>query len=41
MKAAVDRKDWVGAAAEMKDSLWYRQVKDRGEELVRRMKNIK
>eukprot|EP00092_Neocalanus_flemingeri_P010713 GFUD01011539.1.p1 GENE.GFUD01011539.1~~GFUD01011539.1.p1 ORF type:complete len:181 (+),score=51.26 GFUD01011539.1:81-545(+) len=41
MKAAVDRKDWPGAAAEMKNSLWYRQVKARGEELVSRMKNIK
>ena len=41
MKAEVEKREWVEAAAEMKDSLWYTQVGVRGEELVNRMKDIK
>ena len=40
MKTAVDKKNWVEAAEEMKNSLWYKQVGMRGLELVKRMKNI-
>ena len=40
MKTAVDKKNWVEAAEEMKNSLWYKQVGMRGVELVKRMKNI-
>ena len=41
MKAAVDSKNWAEAAKEMKDSVWFKQVGVRGEELVNMMKNIK
>ena len=41
MKAAVERRDWVGAAEEMKNSAWYTQVGRRGVDLVNRMKNVK
>ena len=41
MKAAVDKRDWVTAAAEMKDSKWYKQMEKMARDLVRRMKNIK
>lgn len=36
-RAALTRNDWAGAAAEMRDSLWYSQVKARGERLARMM----
>lgn len=32
--AAVRRRDWSAAAAGMRNSLWYRQVGDRGERLA-------
>lgn len=35
--AALKRNDWPGAAHEMKDSLWFRQVKGRGERLAKMM----
>lgn len=38
MIAAVEEKDFVKAAHEMKDSKWYRQVKTRGKTLVQMMK---
>ena len=41
MIAAVRREDWGGAADEMENSLWFRQVGDRGKELVRRMRNAR
>ena len=41
MKAAVDKRDWETAAAEMKDSKWYKQTGNRAKDLVLRMKNIK
>ena len=41
MSAAVDKRDWVTAAAEMKDSNWYKQTENRARDLVLRMKNIK
>ena len=40
MKAAVDREDWEQAAEEMKDSRWYKQVTNRADRLVERMKAI-
>lgn len=40
MKVAVDRGDWNQAAIEMMDSRWYRQVPNRAERLVNRMKNV-
>ena len=39
-KAALDNKDWNGAAIEMKDSKWYKQVTNRAERLIERMKNV-
>ena len=33
--------DWIGASEEMVDSRWYRQVTNRAERLVQRMKNVK
>ena len=41
MIAAVKRHDWKGAADEMENSLWFRQVGSRGQELVQRMRNAK
>ena len=41
MIAAAKREDWGGAADEMENSLWFRQVGDRGKELVRRMRNAR
>lgn len=38
--AAVADKDWEGAADEMIDSRWYRQVTNRAERLVQRMRNV-
>jgi len=40
MIAAVRACDYATAALEMKDSKWYRQVKRRGEELVKRMEQV-
>ncbi len=38
MIAAVERRDWPEAAAQMKDSLWYRQVGNRGVRDVEAMR---
>ena len=40
MKAGVDARDWQKAANEMVDSRWYRQVTNRAERLVERMRNV-
>ena len=40
MKSGVDSKDWNKAADEMVDSAWYRQVPNRAERLVKRMRAI-
>ena len=40
MKRGVDAKDWNVAADEMVDSAWYRQVTNRAERLVERMRNV-
>ena len=40
MKRGVDTKDWNAAADEMVDSRWYRQVTNRAERLVGRMRNV-
>jgi len=40
MKRGVDAKDWNAAADEMVDSSWYRQVTNRAERLVERMRNV-
>jgi len=40
MKRGVDAKDWNAAADEMVDSAWYRQVPNRAERLVERMRNV-
>ena len=40
MKRGVDARDWDVAADEMVDSRWYRQVGERAERLVARMKNV-
>ena len=40
MKRGVDARDWNAAAAEMVDSSWYRQVTNRADRLVMRMRNI-
>ena len=40
MKKGVDTRDWNKAADEMVDSAWYRQVTNRAERLVRRMRAI-
>ena len=40
MKAGVDSKDWNKAADEMIDSAWYRQVPNRAERLVKRMRAL-
>ena len=39
--AAVADGDWAGAADEMIDSRWYRQVTNRAERLVQRMRNVR
>ena len=41
MKRAVDAQDWNKAADEMVDSLWYRQVTNRAERLVQRMRKVR
>ena len=40
MKAGVDARDWNQAADEMVDSVWYRQVTNRADRLVERMRRI-
>jgi lysozyme len=40
MKAGVDARDWDEAADQMVDSRWYRQVPNRAERLVKRMRSI-
>ena len=40
MKAGVDARDWNRAADEMVDSRWYRQVTNRADRLVERMRGI-
>ena len=40
MKRGVDAKDWTAAADEMVDSRWYKQVTNRADRLVMRMRNI-
>ena len=40
MKRGVDDRDWNAAADEMVDSRWYRQVTNRAERLVQRMRAI-
>ena len=39
-KRGVDAKDWDNAADEMVDSNWYRQVTNRANRLVERMRNV-
>ena len=38
--ACVGDRDWEGAADEMIDSRWYRQVTNRADRLVQRMRNV-
>lgn len=40
MKQAVDKRDWKEAANQMIDSRWYKQVPNRANRLVNRMKSI-
>jgi lysozyme len=40
MKAGVDARDWDRAADEMVDSGWYRQVTNRADRLVQRMRAV-
>lgn len=40
MKRGVDARDWNAAADEMVDSRWYRQVTNRANRLVERMREI-
>jgi len=40
MKAGVDARDWQKAADEMVDSLWYKQVTNRANRLVKRMRAL-
>ena len=40
MKRGVDARDWNAAADEMVDSRWYRQVTNRADRLVQRMRAI-
>jgi len=40
MRAGIDAGDWNRAADEMVDSRWYRQVTNRADRLVNRMRNI-
>ena len=40
MKRGVDSRDWNAPADEMVDSRWYRQVTNRAERLVQRMRNV-
>ena len=40
MKRALDSGNWMLAAAEGEDSLWYRQVTNRAERLMTRLENV-
>lgn len=40
MKRGVDARDWNAAADEMVDSRWYRQVTNRADRLVQRMRAL-
>ena len=40
MKKALDSGNWMLAAAEGEDSLWYRQVTNRAERLMTRLENV-
>ena len=40
MKAGVDARDWNKAADEMVDSRWYRQVTNRADRLVQRVRAL-
>jgi GH24 family phage-related lysozyme (muramidase) len=40
MKRGVDARDWDAAADEMVDSAWYRQVTNRADRLVQRMRSV-
>ena len=40
MKRRVDERDWNAAADEMVDSKWYKQVTNRADRLVKRMRNV-
>ena len=40
MKAGVDSRDWNEAADQMVDSRWYRQVTNRADRLVERMRAL-
>ena len=40
MKSALDKSDWVTAAAEGRDSRWYYQVGNRSERLMTRLENV-
>ena len=40
MKAGVDARDWQKAADEMVDSRWYKQVTNRAERLVQRVRSV-
>ena len=40
MKRGVDARDWNAAADEMVDSRWYRQVTNRADRLVVRMRSV-
>ena len=40
MKRGVDAKDWNKAADEMVDSRWYKQVTNRAQRLVDRMRQV-
>ena len=40
MHAALNKEDWVEAAKEGRDSLWYRQVPNRAERLMARLENV-
>ena len=40
MKRGVDSRDWNAAADEMVDSKWYRQVTNRADRLVHRMRYV-
>lgn len=40
MKRGVDNRDWESAADEMVDSRWYKQVTNRADRLVERMRAV-
>ncbi|WJE88006.1 baseplate hub subunit and tail lysozyme [Phage C48C1] len=40
MNAALDKGDWITAAAEGRDSRWYYQVGNRSERLMTRLENV-